>query len=303
MNNEKSRILVLGASGLLGSRIYLHLLNQYSVFGTSFRNNMDNSSFINIDVHDPKFTDKISEIRPHIIINCIAFTNVEQCEIEKDSAWNLNAEFPKKIAYIANILNAKLVHISTDHFDFKSTKIRDENSEIAPVNFYGESKLEGEKGVLSISPSAVVVRTNFFGARPLNHIKNTFFESVIENIKLKRQTKGYSDIYFSPISINELINAIIKLIEVEYSGLINICGNERISKYEFCVELAKVMKGESKLITESKYESGFVKRPSDMSMSNRRYCEKTGKSIPNYNKMLEAEYNLYTEINAERKLK
>jgi dTDP-4-dehydrorhamnose reductase len=301
MKNEKSRILVLGASGLLGSRIFLNLLNKFSVSGTSFHNEMNNPSIFNLDVRDAQFSNKIAEVRPNIIINCIAYTDIEQCEINKDLAWVLNTEFPGKIAHLAKVLNAKLVHISTDHFDFGSANIRNENSKVEPVNFYGESKLAGEKKVLLVNSSAIVVRTNFFGAKPLTHVKSTFFESVIENIKLNRQSKGYINIYFSPISISELISAIVNLLDVEYSGLINICGNERISKYEFCIELARIMKCDTKLIVDGRYEPNFVKRPLDMSMSNQLYYEKTGKPIINFNKMLEAEYNLYNETKAERK--
>lgn len=295
MDKENPRILILGASGLLGSRVFLNLSKKYLVMGTSFSNDLNNLAIVKLDALDPNVTEKITEMHPDIIINCIAFTNVEKCEIDKDLAWNLNAEFPKKIAQLSKMLNAKLVHISTDHFDFGDTKIRNENTEVVPVNFYGESKLAGEKSVLSINNSAIVIRTNFFGSRPLNHIKNTFFETLIGNIESNRQSKGYGDIFFSPISINELIKAILNLLAVEYSGLIHICGNERISKYDFCIELVKIMQNDMKLVLEAKYESNIVKRPSDMSMSNRRYYEKTGKSILNYKNMLEEEYNLYNE--------
>lgn len=302
MDKENLRILVLGASGLLGSRIFLNLSKKYLVLGTSFSNDLNNSSIFKLEADDPNLAQIITEAHPHIIINCIAFTDVEKCEIDKDSAWNLNAEFPQKIAQLSNLLDAKLVHISTDHFEFGDTRARNENTKVGSVNFYGESKLAGENSIISINNSAIVIRTNFFGTKPLSHIKTSFFETLIENIESKRPTKGYKDIFFTPVSINELIDAILNLLAIKYSGLINICGNEPISKHEFCIELVKIMQGDEKLILEAKYESNIVKRPLDMSMSNRRYSEKTGKSISNYKKMLEEEYNLYNETKTERKL-
>ena len=301
MGHRDSKILVLGASGLLGSRIFLELSKHYSIIGTAFKTQTSNSLIVNLDVNSPDFAEKIIALNPKIIINCIAFTNVDLCESQRDLAWHLNAELPKKIAELAKTLNAKLIHISTDHFNFETVNDRSELAEVRAVNFYGESKLAGEKSILATNNSALIVRTNFFGTKLFPHIKGTFFESIIKNTYSNRETRGYKDIHFSPISISELIRSLLYLLPLNPYGVINICGNSSISKYEFCIELVRVMNCSTELIQEVSYEfePNSIKRPLDMSMSNHLYCKITGKTILSYKEMLEEEYSLFNEARSE----
>jgi len=301
MEASQPRILVLGASGLLGSRVFSELSKIYRVQGTMFNNSVKNDRIVKLNAFDPNSLNKIIELNPNVIINCVGLTNVEQCETQRNSAWYLNAEFPTTLAKISKQLNAKLIHISTDHFSFKSLSDRSEKAPVKAVNFYGESKLAGESSVLLNDTSALIIRTNFFGKKSFIHSKESFFETLIKNVRNKQQTNGFTDIYFTPISISELVKAITILFPSKYSGIINICGNQRITKFEFCIELVKVMKSDPDLIQKARIESqpNLVKRPSDMSMSNLLYCKETGQRIPNFQEMLKQEYSSQNETVTE----
>jgi hypothetical protein len=163
-----------------------------------------------------------------------------------------------------------------------------------PVNFYGESKLAGEKYIQSINPEAIIVRTNFFGINFLKDSKKTFFDTLINSLSNNLKIKGFSNIYFTPISILELCKSLGVLMTCDLKGIVNICGNKRISKFQFCLEAAKVINCDSDLIIDTKFvpNSVFKKRPFDMSMDNSVYVKETGHQIPNYDKMLEKEYSL-----------
>lgn len=294
MSLKRTKVLILGASGLLGSRLFFNLSKDYEINGTCNKSKAFNSLIVNLDVTKSGFTDNIIRVNPDVIINCIAFTDVDKCETEQNKAWYLNAELPKIIAELSKDLGAKLIHISTDHFG-KTKKIRSsEMQESIPINYYGKSKLAGENYVKKMNKDAVIIRTNFFGAKALPQVKNSFFETIFHNLKTNSKTAGFSNIYFTPISISELNKAIKILMHSNLSGVFNVCGNESISKFDFYRKFATVMNCEINLIENMIYvpTADLAKRPTDMSMNNTSYTLKTGHEIPSYNDMLNAEYSL-----------
>jgi dTDP-4-dehydrorhamnose reductase len=289
---KEKRVLILGASGLLGSRLYIDFSNKYNTQGTSNTKLPFDKSIFNLDVTAPNLSQKIIDFNPNVVVNCIAFTDVDKCEAEKEYAWFLNAELPRILSTATKAIGAKFIHISTDHFE---QMLNNEGQKIdTPVNFYGESKLAGEKYIQSINPEAIIVRTNFFGINFLKDSKKTFFDTLINSLSNNLKIKGFSNIYFTPISILELCKSLGVLMTCDLKGIVNICGNKRISKFQFCLEAAKVINCDSDLIIDTKFvpNSVFKKRPFDMSMDNSVYVKETGHQIPNYDKMLEKEYSL-----------
>ena len=294
INSNGKKLLILGASGLLGSRLFYNFLNDYETQGTCNKSDSFNSSIVNLDVTKSDFTKKIIEFKPDIIINCIAFTDVNKCEKEQSLAWYLNAELPKIVAALSKDLGAKLIHISTDHFEKPEILKNIDIEESIPVNFYGRSKLAGENNVKIINKEALILRTNFFGARAIPQAKNSFFETIFQNLQSSIRTSGFSNIYFTPISISELNKAVKILMHSNLRGVFNVCGNESISKFDFYRKFALVMNCDVNLIDEGIYVpiADLPKRPTDMSMNNMIYTLKTGHVIPDYNYMLNAEYSL-----------
>ena len=292
----KKRVLILGASGLLGSRLYIHFSNKYNTQGTSNTRLPFDKSIFNLDVTAPNLSQKIINLNPNVVVNCIALTDVDKCEVEREYAWFLNAELPRLLSTTTKEIGAKFIHISTDHFEQTSNSERQKID--MPVNFYGESKLAGEKYIQSINPEATIIRTNFFGINFLKDSKKTFFDTLINSLSNNLEIQGFSNIYFTPISISELCKSLDVLMNRDLKGVVSVCGNQKISKFQFCLEVAKVINSYSGLIIDSKFEpnSKLVKRPLDMSMDNSLYVRETGHQIPNYNKMLEKEYSL-THVN------
>ena len=289
---KEKRVLILGASGLLGSRLYIDFSNKYTTQGTSNTRLPFDKSIFNLDVTTPNLSQKIIDFNPTVVINCIAFTDVDRCEVEKEYAWFLNAELPRILSTVTKKIGARFLHISTDHFE---QMLNNEEQKIdAPINFYGESKLAGEKYIQSINSEATIIRTNFFGTNYLKNSKKTFFDTLIYSLSNNLKIKGFSNIYFTPISISELCKSLEVLINYDLRGIVNICGNKRISKFQFCLEAAKVINRDSSLIIDTKFvpNAKSIKRPLDMSMDNSVYIKETGHKIPNDNEMLEKEYSL-----------
>ncbi len=266
----KKKILFLGGASLLAhswckslsynKNIYLGIHNR--------KPELDNFNCIIIDINN--LENQIYNLKIDIIINCIGYTNVENCEINPKKAWKINVDYASIISKVCNKLSIKLIHISTDHlFDGKSN-FYDENDKVFPLNEYGKTKYKAEKIVLKNNSSSLIVRTNFFGLGP--SYKNSFSDYIIKNLNLKNTISLFSDVFYTPILASELSRIIHELIKKNCSGVYNIVSNERISKFDFGLKIAEEFSFDKKLIKSIsiKKRNDLVERPLDMSLSNKK---------------------------------
>src|ERR1700726_1132818 len=138
---NKMRIVIIGAGGRLGGA----LMGEY-------RDKFDMIDFDHeqLDIGDKKqIDDWLLPLDFDVLINAAAFTNVDLCETQRDQAFRINAEAPRRLAEICRDKKAKLIHFSTDYvFDGEKREPYTEDDVAKPISFYGESKREGEKLVL-----------------------------------------------------------------------------------------------------------------------------------------------------------
>jgi dTDP-4-dehydrorhamnose reductase len=144
--------LILGASGQVG-----WALQQTAPQGTVVvAHDLDQT-----DIRDRESVAKtISEHRPNVVINCAAFTQVDDAESQADAAMEANGVAPGTIAELASSAGARFIHLSTDYvFDGRASVPYQTDAPVGPINVYGATKLEGERRALAVAPSSVVVRT------------------------------------------------------------------------------------------------------------------------------------------------
>ena len=111
------------------------------------------------DISDPQRAGEIVQAGD-VVINCAAYTAVDDAEREQDRAYAINSAGPEHIARACAQAGAQLVHISTDYvFDGSSSRPYEPSDEARPLSVYGQTKLSGEQGVLAALPGATVVRT------------------------------------------------------------------------------------------------------------------------------------------------
>ena len=135
-----------------------------------------------------------------------------------------------------------------------------------PLNFYAETKYQGELSVLEVSSDALIIRTNFFGwGTPL---RSSFSDWILRSLEDHQPLNMFSDGYFTPILINDLIDLIIKLVTSNMNGTFNVAGADRVSKYEFACELARTFGHSTERINPVNMDSFNFKaaRPKDMSL-------------------------------------
>lgn len=236
-----------------------------------------NSLQISNDCIDLKTILKKNQI--DILINCSGLTGVEECEEKFTVANQLNGLLPGQLANIASELNIKFIHISTDHLFDGTKKMYTEKDETNPLNNYALTKLLGETQVFQNNNDAIVIRTNFFGKGP--NYKSSFSDKIISSLKKNKKITLFDNVYYTPIHINEISEIVDILICNDVSGIFNISSNERITKYEFGLMIAKKLNFNPDLIIPIKIEQkkNLIIRPKDMSLSNEKIKKYTGRNI------------------------
>ena len=269
----KKKILFVGGSSFLAYSWCTYLDNNSEIFlGVHNRvPELKNYSKIELNLDSEKdLIEKIGSLNLDIIINCMGYTNVENCEINFKDAIKINSFYASRIAKISKKLKLKLVHISTDHLFDGKTKNNNENSEPNPLNNYAKSKFEGEKQVSKFNKDALIIRTNFFGWGPT--YKKSFSDFIISSLENNLSISLFSDVNYNPILVSELANAVNKLIDKKCKGIYNVVSPQPISKLNFGKLLAKEFNLNEKLITSSFLadRKELVDRPFEMTLSSKK---------------------------------
>ena len=186
---------------------------------------------------------------------------------------------PEIIANACKLMNIKFVHISTDHlFDGKNSFYHEDNPK-SPLNIYGKTKDNAEEKILLENPQALIVRTNFFGWG--TSYRHSFSDWIIKSLRESSAIKLFSDVYFTPIHIEELVKIIHILIDKNKQGIFNVVSKERISKFEFGIKIANIFKYPLSLISPISVEdiSLMAQRPKDMSLSTKKILDEINYQI------------------------
>jgi dTDP-4-dehydrorhamnose reductase len=231
------KILVLGANGNLGTSLIPKLKKNAAYEVISFTRNECNV----LDKKD--LTEKITELKPDVIINTVAYNKVDACELdlkEQHLAIDLNLNLPKNLAEIARNINAKLIHFSTNYVFSGEEASYDEESKPDPVNFYGLSKLLGEEAVLaemSLGLKAAVVRvSNIYGVKGTGiSSKPNFFETMLKVSKDREEVTVVDDELCTFTYLDDISDNLIKYLEKEdFEGVFHFVNTGVASWYEAC---------------------------------------------------------------------
>jgi dTDP-4-dehydrorhamnose reductase len=289
------RILILGGSGLLGSYLVNYFRDVFEVVYSynsqgALDSNVGNGFFLN--ALDHQSVDLcVKKYAPDFLLNAIALANVDEVQKGGKLGHDLNVSFPIILNEISVKYGCKLIQISTDHFSAGSSILIKENDIVKPVNLYGAQKLEAEKGILFANSSALVLRTNFF--RSDIHRGRGLLEWIIYKLKRNEPFNGFTNILFTPVSCEILGESLLKLLDVDYSGLINISSSESITKYDFAKAVAKIIKADLSLINPYDIEdrADLVTRPKNMCLDNSKFIKVTGLKVPSIADMIQLEIN------------
>ena len=250
------RIVLFGASGQLGIELTRMLSGKYEVIKAY--NSSEVQGGHRVDVTDfPRLEDFIIKKRPAVVINAAAMTDVDKCEVERERAFKVNALAVKHIVRASRVVEAYLIHVSTDYvFDGEKGNYREEDLP-NPVNYYGLTKLLGETYALSYDESLVIRTSGVF--------RNKGFPVyAYKTLKEGKTVYAYKGSY-SPISARKLAEAIAELLELRKTGIIHVA-SERVSRYELALKIKEKFNLPGNVVEVDEVKGWVAKRPYDSSL-------------------------------------
>ncbi|MGA9141268.1 MAG: sugar nucleotide-binding protein [Methanocella sp.] len=207
----------------------------------------------------------VNEIHPSVLVLAEEASDVEYCEQHRMDAMQFNTRSVRFFADAAPKAGSRVVYRSTP-FVFDGRKpggLYTETDKVNPINVYGETKLMGEVHVDKVREFLIVRVGELYGSYPEN-----FVSHVYDQIKTGQKVELARDMYFSPILIDDAVNAIKTLVTNRMNGWYNIAGPERVSHYEFGKKIAAVFGlDEDLLVPVSAANLGMtVRMPMDTSL-------------------------------------
>ncbi len=280
MAGERPRVLVTGASGMLGSDLTPALAGAgYEVYPRP-RADLDVTD-------DAQVGSAFRELDPHVVVNCAAFTKVDACETDPE-AWAVNARGVAVLSRECLRHNTRLVQISTDFvFDGGKREPYRETDETAPLSMYGRGKRAGEEAALQ-SPAALVIRASWlFGRGGWN-----FVEAILRQAEEGRsEFSVVDDQRGRPTATTDLSEAIVALLAVTASGIFHFANRGEVSWFDFAREILQLAgRDDVRVLATSSAALGRpAARPAYSVLDTSKYESLTGRSIRHFRDPL-AEY-------------
>lgn len=225
------KVLVTGANGQLGHELMAILDPLNSHF-------FDKSQFDITNIH--QIEHQLSFLKVDTVINCAAYTAVDKAESEKELCTSINVIGAKNLATICKKLNIKLIHISTDFvFDGEQCVPYHEDDATNPLSIYGLSKLNGEKEIMNILPSSIIIRTSWL----YSSFGKNFVKTIVRLCKERESLSIVVNQIGSPTYAADLALAINQIIAHPQfhskSGIFHFSNQGVCSWYDLAVSIAQ----------------------------------------------------------------
>lgn len=260
-----NEILILGGSGILGSS----LVNECKLRNISYA--APGSSVLDITKQN-QILHYFSMYQPSAIINCAAWTDVENSEIEFQQACALNADAVSYLAVAAKQAEIPVIHISTDYvFDGTKESEYSENDLTSPINGYGVSKRQGESNLLEELPeNAYIIRTSWlYGTSGKNFVK-----SILKKALAQERIQVINDQVGSPTNSEDLAKGILGVLkERPQEGIYHFSNIGKITWHEFASKIYELAGADVSLVepSDSNSYASKVKRPSHSVLSTEKW--------------------------------
>lgn len=225
-----SRLLITGGSGYLGRHLTTKAAERFEVYTTYRRhaNDIKAGQPFSLDLTDRAAVFKlIKDLNPQAVIHAAA---VNPGSGDETTMQRVNAAGSRYVAKAAVAVKARLVHVSTDVVHDGRHAPYADDARPAPLNGYGRSKAVAEANVAEVDPYAAIVRTSLiYGLKEMDRSTAGFVERLERNEPLVL----FDDVIRQPIWVETLAEALLKLIEVDFGGTLNVAGRQALTRAAF----------------------------------------------------------------------
>lgn len=272
------RIMVIGASGLVGSHVLATMSRRGAAWGTALTRAVPPLRVL--DVRDPAAVDSaIAELRPKIVVLAAAEPFVDLCEREPERTREVNVDGTVHVRESAERYGARLIFFSSDYvFDGRRGGYR-ECDPVAPLNEYGRQKVAAETAV-RLAPSSLVIRTS--GVFGRDERRKNFVCQVLDRLRGGMVVRAARDQVLSPTPAAPLAEIVGDLIEAGVEGTIHVAGSEPLSRAAFARRVASAFALDpDRVEAVSTAELGAIApRPADSSLGIEALRATIGRVLP-----------------------
>lgn len=267
------KYLITGGSGQLGHDIIKELINR------------DEANYIAPSTKEMDITNQtqveevISNYKPDVIFHCAAYTAVDKAEEDRENCYNVNVTGTKNIVDAAKKINAKVFYISTDYvFDGTKEVAYEITDNPNPINYYGYTKLLGEKEVEQLDDYLIVRISWVFGENGKNFVK-----TMLSLAETKKELSVVSDQVGSPTYTKDLSKLLLDMVEKDKKGLFFATNEKYCSWYEFAKYIFMINNIDIKLnkIFTKDYNT-TAKRPLNSMLSKDKLTEENLERLPSW---------------------
>jgi dTDP-4-dehydrorhamnose reductase len=239
-------VLITGANGFIGWYLVKCLLDsgQYRVVATGKgpgRLPFEGAAFTYtpLDFTNPEQADAVfREYKPTVIVHAGAISKPDDCELDQETAFRVNVSGTRHLLHAAEAYKSHFIFISTDFvFEGKSLAYK-ETDALQPVNYYGRTKMEAEAAVQMYPFLWTVVRTVLVYGKPMSGRQN-LLTNVVLALQKGETLKIFNDQMRTPTYVEDLANALTKMIVKQSTGIFHISGTEVLTPYEMAVAAAE----------------------------------------------------------------
>ena len=261
--DKEGNILITGASGFLGKKLFDKLSKKYNIYGT-YSSNKKSGEFLYLDITDMALiVNIIKRTNPKVIIHTSALCDADFCEKNRELAYNINVQGTQNIINICKQNDIKLVFLSSDYVYDGDNPPYTEESIARPVNYYGETKLICEKLIKEKLKDYIILRPTILYGFNDEEDKDTFVGKVIKKLRTGKEVSVDNDVMKYPLIIDDLVNFIDILLKEDAKGSFNIGSEEGFTRYGWAKKIAEIFNLDSKLIKSEKTEN-IAKKPNNV---------------------------------------
>lgn len=255
------RVAITGSGGLVGRALTAHC-SAHGDQVTAY----DHSS---LDISDASSVQKqLGDLRPEVVINCAAWTDVDGCESDLQRAERANALGPELLARTCREVDARLITISTDYvFDGNKEGFYTQRDQPAPISVYGRFKLEGERRAQTAHSRTIVVRSGYiFGAGG-----NNFLSTLLDRARRGEHLKAISDMTGTPTYAPDLAMRLRELAVRDLPGVYHVVNSGSGASFESFARMALNVAGLDQSLLEST-TLAELNRPAPRPRNSRLKC-------------------------------
>ena len=286
------KVLVTGANGQLGWDMILELTKRgHEPIATDISDSFEQDcEYKKLDITDENAVHEvITKTKPDSVVHCAAWTAVDAAEDEenKPKVYAINVLGTKYIAEACKEVDCKMIYISTDYvFSGEGTEPWEPDCEdFAPLNYYGETKLEGEFAVKNVLEKYYIVRTSWvFGSHG-----NNFVKTMLRLAEMHKEVRVVNDQIGTPTYTPDLARLLVDMCETNKYGVYHATNEGGyISWAEFAEEIFRQAGKDTKVIPVTTEEYGISKarRPKNSRMSKDKLASNNYNKLPKWNDAL-----------------